>query len=132
MKKDKLIKLIKENTDQFIKDNSAYNLDDQIKKVSDYGIDKIKELEQKEIDKYLKDQELHFYLYNEDYFIIYHYDGKKFINNEFFNMLEIMLEHDDMIKDELFNWSTKSNNLNESSFSNLFAYVVGNQLTEYR
>ena len=47
-------------------------------------------------------------------------------------MLEIMLEHDDMIKDELFNWSTKSNNLNESSFSNLFAYVVGNQLIEYR
>jgi hypothetical protein len=127
MKKDELIQLIKDNTDQFIKANSYYNLDDQIKKVSDYGIDKIKELEQKEIDKYLKDQELHYYMYNEDYFIIYYYDGKKFINNEFFNMLELMLDYDD-IEEELF----KKNNLNESSFSNLFAYVVGNQLIEYK
>jgi len=132
MKKDELIQLIKDNTDQFIKANSYYNLDDQIKKVSDYGIDKIKELEQKEIDKYLKDQELHYYMYNEDYFIIYYYDGKKFINNEFFNMLELMIEYDETIKDELFNCSTKPNNLNESSFSNLFAYVVGNQLIEYK
>tara|TARA_R100000742_G_C4179854_1_gene15339 strand:- start:82 stop:468 length:387 start_codon:yes stop_codon:yes gene_type:complete len=128
MKKDELIQLIKDNTDQFIKANSYYNLDDQIKKVSDYGIDKIKELEQKEIDKYLKDQELHHYMYNEDYFIIYYYDGKKFINNEFFNMLELMLDYDDIIEEELF----KKNNLNESSFSNLFAYVVGNELIEYK
>jgi len=128
MKKDKLIKLIKDNTDQFIKENSSYNLDDQIKKVSDYGIDKIEELEQEEIDKYLKDEELHYYMYNEDYFIIYHYDGKKFINNEFFNMLALMLDYDDIIEEELF----KKSNLNESSFSNLFAYVVGNQLIEYK
>jgi len=127
MKKDKLIQLIKDNTDQFIKENSSYNLDDQIKKVSDYGIDKIEELEQEEIDKYLKDQELHYYMYNEDYFIIYYYDGKKFINNEFFNMLELMLDYDD-IEEELF----KKSNLNESSFCNLFAYVVGNQLVEYK
>ena len=125
MKKDKLIKLIKDNTDQFIKENSSYNLDDQIKKVSDYGIDKIEELEQEEIDKYLKDEELHYYMYNEDYFIIYHYDGKKFINNEFFNMLGLMLDYDDIIKEQLF----KGSNLNESYFSNLFAYVVGDQLT---
>ena len=128
MKKDKLIKLIKDNTDQFIKENSSYNLDDQIKKVSDYGIDKIEELEQEEIDKYLKDEELHYYMYNEDYFIIYHYDGKKFINNEFFNMLALMLDYDDIIEEELF----KKSNLNESSFSNLLAYVVGNQLIEYK
>ena len=127
MKKDKLIQLIKDNTDKFIKENSSYNLDDQIKKVSDYGIDKIEELEQKEIDKYLKDEELHYYMYNEDYFIIYHYDGKKFINNEFFDMMELMLDYDD-IEEELF----KKSNLNESSFSNLFAYVVGNQLIEYK
>ena len=128
MKKDKLIKLIKDNTNKFLIENSSYNLDDQIKKVSDYGIDKIEELEQEEIDKYLEDQELHYYMYNEDYFIIYHYDGKKFINNEFFNMLALMLDYDDIIEEELF----KKSNLNESSFSNLFAYVVGNQLIEYK
>ena len=64
-------------------------------------------------------------MYNEDYFIIYHYDGKKFINNEFFNMLGLMLDYDDIIKEQLF----KGSNLNESYFSNLFAYVVGDQLT---
>ena len=125
MKKDELIKRIKENTDKFLIENSSYNLDEQIKKVSDYGIDRIEELEQKEIDKYLEDQELHYYMYNEDYFIIYHYDGKKFINNEFFNMLELMFDYDDIIKEQLF----KGSNLNESYFSNLFAYVVGDQLT---
>ena len=125
MKKDELIKRIKENTEKFLIENSSYNLDEQIKKVSDYGIDRIEELEQKEIDKYLEDQELHYYMYNEDYFIIYHYDGKKFINNEFFNMLGLMLDYDDIIKEQLF----KGSNLNESYFSNLFAYVVGDQLT---
>jgi len=127
VKKDELIKRIKENTKKFLIENYSYNLDEQIKKVSDYGIYRIEELEQKEIDKYLEDQELHHYMYNEDYFIIYYYDGKKFINNEFFNMLELMLDYDD-IEEELF----KKNNLNESSFSNLFAYVVGNQLIEYK
>jgi hypothetical protein len=125
VKKDELIKRIKENTEKFLIENSSYNLDEQIKKVSDYGIDRIEELEQKEIDKYLEDQELHYYMYNEDYFIIYHYDGKKFINNEFFNMLGLMLDYDDIIKEQLF----KGSNLNESYFSNLFAYVVGDQLT---
>jgi len=124
VKKDELIKRIKENTKKFLIENYSYNLDEQIKKVSDYGIYRIEELEQKEIDKYLEDQELHYYMYNEDYFIIYHYDGKKFINNRFFNMIEFMLDYDD-IEEELF----KKSNLNESSFCNLFAYVVGYQLT---
>ena len=39
MKKDELIKRIKENTEKFLIENSSYNLDEQIKKVSDYGID---------------------------------------------------------------------------------------------
>jgi len=132
MKKEKLIKLVKDNTNKLIVDNQEQK--EQLKSVSSHIIDKIEELDQDEFKKYIDDQELSFYCVNEDYFMIYYYNCNKFIDNQFFNMINLLNELDQTESIEYMFKKDKNNysNFNSEKFVNIYAYVIGSHILEYK
>jgi len=132
MKKDKLMQLIKDNTNKLIQDN--YEQEKQIKGVYDHICDKINELTNDELKKYLDEQELSFYCVNEDYFMIYYYDCEKFCNDQFFNMFDLLNKLDETGCIEYMFQKDKNNNSNFNSerFVNMYAYCLGSYILEYK
>tara|TARA_B100001250_G_scaffold113869_1_gene96269 strand:+ start:1158 stop:1556 length:399 start_codon:yes stop_codon:yes gene_type:complete len=132
MKKDKLIQLIKDNTNKLINDNDEQK--DQIEGVYNHIYDKINDLTNEELKKYLDDSELSFYCVNEDYFMIYYDNCNKFIDNQFFNMFNLLSDLDEtesvgyMLKKNQNNYS----NLSSEKFVNMYAYVIGSHILEYK
>tara|TARA_A100001201_G_scaffold124553_1_gene108651 strand:- start:428 stop:826 length:399 start_codon:yes stop_codon:yes gene_type:complete len=132
MSKDKLIQLIKDNTNKLIDDNNEQKK--QIKGVYNHIYDKINDLTNDELKEYLDDQELSFYCVNQDCFMIYYAKCNKFIDNQFFNMFNLLNELDDtdcieyMIEKDKNGYS----NFNSEKFVNMYAYVIGSYILEYR
>tara|TARA_R110001583_G_scaffold147314_1_gene299368 strand:+ start:72 stop:470 length:399 start_codon:yes stop_codon:yes gene_type:complete len=132
MKKEKLIKLVKDNTNKLIVHNHEQK--EQLESVSIHIIDKIKELDQDELKKYSDNQELSFYCVNQDHFMIYYYNCNVFIDNQFFNMFNLLNELDEtesieyMLKKDKNNYS----NINSEVFVNMYAYVIGSHILEYK
>ena len=127
MKKEKLIKLVKDNTNKLIVDNQEQK--EQLKSVSSHIIDKIEELDQDELKKYIDDQELSFYCVNEDYA-----KCEKFVDNQFFNMINLLNELDETESIEYMFKKDKNNysNFNSEKFVNMYAYVIGSHILEYK
>tara|TARA_Y100001938_G_C7894594_1_gene331486 strand:+ start:98 stop:496 length:399 start_codon:yes stop_codon:yes gene_type:complete len=132
MNKNELIKLIKDNTNKLIEDNSEQKK--QIKGVYNHIYDKINDLTKDELQKYLDDEELSFYCVNEDYFMIYYSNCNKFIGSQFFNMFNLLNELDDIGGIEYMFKKDKNNysNLNSEKFVNMYAYVIGSHILEYK
>jgi len=132
MKKDKLIQLIKDNTNKLINDNDEQK--DQIKSVSIHIIDKINNLTNEELKKYLDDSELSFYCVNEDYFMVYYSNCNKFIDDQFFNMFNLLNELDEIESVKYMLRKDKNNysNFNSEKFVNMYAYVIGSHILEYK
>jgi len=132
MSKDKLIQLIKDNTNKLIDDNNEQKK--QIKGVYNHIYDKINDLTNDELKEYLDSQELSFYCVNEDYFMIYYAKCNKFIDNQFFNMFNLLNELDGsgcieyMIKKDKNGYS----NFNSEKFVNMYALLIGSYILEYR
>ena len=132
MSKDKLIQLIKDNTNKLIDDNNEQKK--QIEGVYNHIYDKINDLTNDELREYLDNQELSFYCVNEDYFMVYYAKCEKFIDNQFFNMFNLLNELDDFESIEYMFKKDKNNysNFNSEKFVNMYAYVIGSHILEYR
>jgi len=132
MSKEKLIQLIKDNTNKLIDDNNDQK--NQIEGVYNHIYDKINDLTKDELKKYLDDQELSFYCVNEDHFMIYYTKCEKFVDNQFFNMFNLLNELDETECIEYMFKKDKNNNSNFNSekFVNMYAYVIGSHILEYK
>jgi hypothetical protein len=132
MSKDKLIQLIKDNTNKLIDDNNEQKK--QIEGVYNHIFDKINDLTKDELREYLDNQELSFYCVNQDYFMIYYAKCEKFVDNQFFNMFNLLNELDETECIEYMFEKDKNNNSNFNSekFVNMYAYVIGSHILEYR
>jgi|5_EtaG_2_1085323.scaffolds.fasta_scaffold17076_3 hypothetical protein len=137
MEKKQLIKMIEENTKSLIQMDQNYQLENQIKSVKDYIIDKIEDLDL--YDNQLKEiqerEELSYYCVNEDYFKIYYNDGDKFIDNKFFAMVDLLDNLDDLESLDFMLQKDKNGirqDFNSVKFSNIFCYVVGSHILEHK
>lgn len=137
MKKKQLIKMVEDNTKSLIEMDQNYNLTDQINSVKDHIVDKIEELDlyDNQLKEIQEKEELSYYCVNEDYFKIYYNDGDKFIDNKFFAMVGLL---DDLDSLDSFDFMLKKDkhgirqDFNSVKFSNIFCYVVGSHILEYK
>lgn len=77
------------------------------------------------IDRYGDLTELHFKLFNSDYYIIGYYQANKFINDNFndaFNAIDIVKDY------ELNHFGEFTTDINSESISNMLAYIIGEEL----
>lgn len=137
MSKDKLIKMVKDNTKSLINMDQNYQLEDQINSVKDYIIDKIEDLDlyENQLKEIQEKEELSYYCVNQDYFKIYYTDGDKFINNKFFAMVGLLDDLDDLESLDFMLQKDKNGirqDFNSVKFSNIFCYVVGSHLLEHK
>tara|TARA_R100000734_G_scaffold4962_1_gene4379 strand:+ start:176 stop:574 length:399 start_codon:yes stop_codon:yes gene_type:complete len=132
MSKNELIQLIKDNTNKLIDDNNEQKK--QIKGVYDHICDKIDDLTNDELKRYLDGQELSFYCVNEDYFLIGYYICNKFISDQFFNMFNLLNELDEIECIEYLFKKDENNysNFNSEKFVNMYSYVIGSHILEYK
>tara|TARA_R110002074_G_scaffold78639_1_gene177899 strand:+ start:1337 stop:1750 length:414 start_codon:yes stop_codon:yes gene_type:complete len=137
MKKEKLIKLVKDNTKSLIDMDHNFKLEDQINSVKDHVIDKIEDLDlyDNQLKEIQEKEELSYYCVNQDYFKIYYSDGDKFIDNKFFAMVDLL---DDLDHVESLDYMLQKDkhgirqDFNSVKFSNIFCYVVGSHILEYK
>ena len=132
MNKNELIQLIKDNTNKLIEDN--YEQKKQIQGVYNHIYDKINDLTKDELKEYLNNQELSFYCVNEDYFMIYYSECQKFVDNQFFNMFDLLNQLDEtecieyLFKKDKYN----NSNFNSQRFVNMYAYCIGSHILEHK
>jgi len=137
MKKEKLIKLVKDNTKSLIDMDRNFKLEDQINSVKDHIIDKIEDLDlyENQLKEIQEKEELSYYCVNQDYFKIYYSDGDKFIDNKFFAMVDLL---DDLDHTESLDYMLQKDkngirqDFNSVKFSNIFCCVVGSHILEYK
>jgi len=137
MTKEKLIKLVKDNTKSLIEMDHNFKLEDQINSVKDHIIDKIEDLDlyKNQLKEIQEKEELSFYCVNEDYFKIYYSDGDKFIDNKFFAMVDLL---DDLDHTESLDYMLQKDkngirqDFNSVKFSNIFCFVIGSHILEYK
>jgi len=137
MTKEKLIKLVKDNTKSLIEMDHNFKLEDQINSVKDHIIDKIEDLDlyKNQLKEIQEKEELSFYCVNEDYFKIYYSDGDKFIDNKFFAMVDLL---DDLDHTESLDYMLQKDkngirqDFNSVKFSNIFCCVIGSHILEYK
>ena len=89
--------------------------------ITEYAIEQIKE--HLEYDKEYLDQdisEIHHDLFNTDYYIIYYYDAKKWLNDNVFEAIEEIKEY------EKFNFGEVTTDFSNSvSVVNMYVYIIG-------
>ena len=137
MEKKQLIKMVQDNSKSLIEMDQNYNLTDQINSVRDHIIDKIEELDlyKNQLKEIQEKEELSFHCVSEDYFKIYYSDGDKFIDNKFFAMVDLLDDLDDL---ESLDYMLKKDkngirqDFNSVRFSNIFCYVIGSHILEYK
>jgi len=89
--------------------------------VLEHGIDKLKDF-----GEGLEASEVHFHLYNEDYFIIYHFEAEKFLKERteegIFGAIERVREY------EQENFGESMTEVNPESIANMYAYIEGEEI----
>ena len=76
-------------------------------------------------DRYGDLTELHFKLFNEDYFIIGYYESNKFIEANFSSTFEAI----EIVKDwEINHFGEFKTEINSESVCNMLAYIIGEEL----
>tara|TARA_B100000424_G_scaffold58133_1_gene42136 strand:+ start:176 stop:580 length:405 start_codon:yes stop_codon:yes gene_type:complete len=94
-------------------------LQKQKKAILGYAIDQLDS--EVGIDCYIED--LHHYMFNQDYFIIGTYKAKKFLGDEVFNVIETIKEY------EQFNFGEISTDFtNPEQICNMIAYILGYEI----
>tara|TARA_R100001443_G_scaffold26442_2_gene39680 strand:+ start:186 stop:596 length:411 start_codon:yes stop_codon:yes gene_type:complete len=66
--------------------------------------------------------DLHHYLFNEDYFIIGHYQAQQFLGDHSFRAIEYVQDYE---KD---NFGEVSTEINDEKIANMFAYIAGEEI----
>ena len=66
--------------------------------------------------------DLHYYLFNEDYFIIGHYQAQQFLGNHSFRAIEYVQDYE---KD---NFGEVSTEITDEKIANMFAYIAGEEI----
>ena len=67
---------------------------------------------------------LHHYLFNEDYFIIGHYQAQQFLGNHAFRAIEYVQDYE---KD---NFGEVSTEITDEKIANMFAYIAGEEILQ--
>jgi hypothetical protein len=137
MDKKQLIKMVEDNTKSLINMNHHFKLEDQINSVKNHIIDKIEDLDlyDNQLKEILEKEELSFHCVNQDYFKIYYSDGDKFIDNKFFQMVDLLDDLDSLDSFDFMIQKDKNGirqDFNSVKFSNIFCYVVGSHILEYK
>lgn len=137
MNKKQLIKLVKDNTKSLIEMGHNFKLEDQINSVKDHIIDKIEDLDlyKNQLKEIQEKEELSYHCVNQDYFIIHYSDGDKFIDNKFFAMVDLLDDLDDVESLDYTLQKDKNGirqDFNSVKFSNIFCYVIGSHILEYK
>ncbi len=76
-------------------------------------------------DRYIDLTELHFKLFNEDYFIIGYYKANKFIEANFYNTFEAIEIVRDWEVEHLGEFTTE---INSEAICNMLAYIIGQEI----
>ena len=66
--------------------------------------------------------DLHYYLFNEDYFIIGHYQAQQFLGDHAFRAIEYVQDYE---KD---NFGEVSTEITDEKIANMFAYIAGEEI----
>ena len=66
--------------------------------------------------------DLHYYLFNEDYFIIGHYQAQQFLGDHSFRAIEYVQDYE---KD---NFGEVSTEITDEKIANMFAYIAGEEI----
>ena len=137
MDKKQLIKMVEDNTKSLIEMDHNFKLEDQINSVKDHIIDKIEELDlyDNQLKEIIEKEELSFNCVNQDYFKIYYSDSDKFIDNKFFAMVDLIDDLDSLDSFDFMLEKDKNGirqDFNSVKFSNIFCYVIGSHILEYK
>ena len=137
MDKKQLIKMVEDNTKSLINLDQNYQLEDQINSVKDHIIDKIEDLDlyDNQLKEIIEKEELSFNCVNQDYFKIYYSDSDKFIDNKFFAMVDLIDDLDSLDSFDFMLEKDKNGirqDFNSVKFSNIFCYVIGSHILEYK
>ena len=68
--------------------------------------------------------DLHHYLFNEDYFIIGHYQAQQFLGDQAFRAIEYVQEYEE------FNFGKVSTEITDETIANMFAYIAGEEILQ--
>ena len=66
--------------------------------------------------------DLHHHLFNEDYFIIGHYQAQQFLGDQAFRAIEYIQEYEE------FNFGKVSTEITDEKIANMFAYIAGEEI----
>ena len=66
--------------------------------------------------------DLHHHLFNEDYFIIGHYQAQQFLGDQAFRAIEYVQEYEE------FNFGKVSTEITDEKIANMFAYIAGEEI----
>ena len=94
-------------------------LQNQKKAILGYAIDQLDS--EVGLDAYIED--LHHYMFNQDYFIIGTYKAKKFLDDEAFNVIELIKEYEQSNFGEVTTDFSSPENL-----ANMLAFIVGYEI----
>ena len=99
-------------------------MDYKIDEIKEYATDRIKEnlaYDKDYLDKDISD--IHFDLFNQDYYIIGYYKAEKWLKNNVFQVIEFIKEY------EQDNFGEVTTDLsNSESVVNMYVYIIGEQL----
>tara|TARA_Y100000034_G_C6739581_1_gene328108 strand:- start:120 stop:452 length:333 start_codon:yes stop_codon:yes gene_type:complete len=99
-------------------------MDYKIDEIKEYATDRIKEnlaYDKDYLDKDISD--IHFDLFNQDYYIIGYYKAEKWLKNNVFQVIEFIKEY------EQDNFGEVTTDLSSSeSVVNMYVYIIGEQL----
>ena len=68
--------------------------------------------------------DLHHYLFNEDYFIIGHYQAQQFLGDQAFRAIKYCQEYEE------FNFGKVSTEITDEKIANMFAYIAGEEILQ--
>ena len=91
--------------------------------IKNYIFDNISNYDWTTITKLYKDGDLHYELFNRDYYLIGYYKCRKWLSDEVFNVIEYIKEYE---KNNFGEVSTDFSN--SEKVANMYAYIIGEEL----
>ena len=99
-------------------------MDYKYEEIKDYALETLKENIKYDEDYLNKDiQDIHFDLFNEDYYLIGYYECRKWLEDEVFNVIECIKEYEE------FNFGEVTTDFSNSErVVNMYVYIIGERL----
>tara|TARA_Y100001938_G_scaffold11635_1_gene14463 strand:+ start:45 stop:374 length:330 start_codon:yes stop_codon:yes gene_type:complete len=92
--------------------------------IEEYFNDSLKDYDKETLKELIKDNELHHEIFNTDYYIVYTYDAKKWLDNKVFEIIEFIKEYEQDNFGEVF-----TDLSDPCKVVNMYVYIIGEQIT---